>query len=69
MKQDSKFFLFFKVITDMNPTGNISVVEGAETAIYLALLPPDSNVQKGAYWYKNKVYEWDNPNLNLSVFT
>ncbi len=55
-----------KVITDMNPTGNISVEEGSETCLYVSFLDPDAN--RGCFWYIKKVYDWDDLNLNLSVF-
>jgi hypothetical protein len=65
MIEESKFK---KVITDMNPGGNISSEEGALTCLYTALLPPNSDVKKGAFWYYQKIYNWDDLNLNLSVF-
>ena len=32
---------------------------GAETAIYLSLLPNDYNGPKGKFWAEGKIHEWD----------
>ena len=49
----------------MNPGGNIDVDKAIQTIMFLTF---NNFVPKGSFWYEMKFYEWDNPNLDLSIF-
>ena len=38
---------------------------GAETILYLARLSDSVDVEKGKFWYKKKVYDWDDIGLRI----
>uniref|UniRef100_A0A914VLT2 carbonyl reductase (NADPH) n=1 Tax=Plectus sambesii TaxID=2011161 RepID=A0A914VLT2_9BILA len=47
------------VNTDMtNHKGSLTIEEGADTPVYLALLPPDTTEPKGEFVYERKVIPW-----------
>ena len=45
--------------TDLNKhSGPLTAEQGAQTAIFLALLPAEFNGPKGAFWAEKKVVDW-----------
>ena len=49
--------------TDLNnSSGNLTPEQGAETAIFLALLPAEFNGPKGAFWTVKKEVDWAEEN-------
>lgn len=47
------------VATDLNNySGYLTTEQGAETPIYLSLLPVDFDGPKGALWWENKTANW-----------
>ena len=47
------------VKTDLNNnSGHLTTEQGAETPIYLALLPPNFDGPRGAFWAEKKPVEW-----------
>lgn len=58
-----------EVTTDMNQHhGTILPDEGSETIVYLALREESAGVPGGKFWYEKKILDWDDINLDLSVF-
>jgi hypothetical protein len=47
------------VDTDMsNHKGSLTIEQGADTPVYLALLPADTTEPKGQFVYQRKVIHW-----------
>ena len=56
------------VNTDMTShKGFLTPEQGAETPIFLALLPENFNGPKGDFWAEKKVFDWTDPNWSFSL--
>jgi carbonyl reductase 1 len=54
------------VDTDMSKhQGHLTVEQGAETPIHLALLPENASVPKGAFWAESKPFDWFTEDFKL----
>lgn len=54
------------VDTDMSShKGHLTPEQGADTAIFLALLPQKYDGPKGAFWAERKVINWSDPNFSF----
>lgn len=42
--------------------GHLTPEQGADTAIYLAMLPVDVTGPKGEFWAERKAVDWFDPN-------
>lgn len=44
--------------------GHLTPEQGADTAIYLALLPPNAAGPNGEFWAERKPVDWTDPNYS-----
>lgn len=46
--------------------GHLTPEQGADTVVYLALLPPNIESPKGEFWAERKPVDWTNLNFSWS---